>query len=390
MTGSRISAFPQVPSPPTTGDRSMKGPSLARVGRTLPAGPFLLSGALLLLVTAWMASGQLQDSAEPARKVATAREPRAAGPMKVLVDSLPAREVAVEVVVQGQIEPRRRLDLRAEVSGQVADIPARKGAGVQRGQVLLRLAADDRPARVAQARAELVRQRLDVEAARRLFERKLQSESRLRLAEASMAAARAALEAAELELERTEIRAPFDGVVETIHVELGAFVDRADPMIDLVDDTGLKAVGYVPQQSAPAVGVGQPVSVRLLDGRTLEGQVEFISKVADAKTRSFRIEADVAPGAAEPNAGVSAELRITVGMEQAHFASPSILALDDQGRVGVKAVDENHAVVFHPISLVRTQADGVWVSGLPEDARVIVQGQGFVTGGQIVAPVSRS
>ena len=62
-----------------------------------------------------------------------------------------------------------------------------------------------------------------------------------------------------------------------------------DPMIDLVDDTRLKAVGYVPRQSAPAVGAGQPVGLRLLDGRTLEGQVGFISKVADAKTRSFRI-----------------------------------------------------------------------------------------------------
>ena len=225
----------------------MKGPSLARIGRALPAGPFLLSGALLLLVTAWMASGRIQGPAEAAREVATVREPRAVEPMKVLVDVLPADEVAVEVVVQGWIEPRRRLDLRAEVSGQVAGIPARKGARVQRGQVLLRLAADDRPARVARARAELVRWRVDVEAARRLFERKLQSESKLRLAEASIAAARAALEAAELELERTEIRAPFDGVVEATHVELGAFVDRADPVIDLVGDTRLKAVGHVPQ-----------------------------------------------------------------------------------------------------------------------------------------------
>ena len=136
--------------------------------------------------------------------------------------------------------------------------------------------------------------------------------------------------------------------------------------------------------------MGQPASVRLLDGRTLEGRVDFISNVADAKTRSFRIEADVAPGAAEPRAGVSAELRITVGVERARFASPSILVLDDRGRVGVKAVDENHTVVFHPVALVRTQADGVWVSGLPEDARVIVQGQGFVTGGQVVAPVPHS
>lgn len=367
----------------------MKRPSLARIGRALP-GSFLLSGVLLLLVTAWMASGQLDGPAKPARKVATARAPKAVEPMKVLVESLPAREVAVEVVVQGRIEPRRRLDLRAEISGQVVEIPVRKGARVEQGQVLLRLAADDRLVRVAHARAELARQRLDLEAARRLFDRKLQSESRLKLAEASAAAARAALKVAELELERTEIHAPFDGVLETIHVELGSFLDRADPIVELVDDTRLKAVGYVSQQSAPAVALGQPVSVRLLDRRIVDGQIEFISKVADAETRSFRVEADVTPGGSAPNAGVSAELRITVGAERAHFASPSILALDGQGRVGVKAVDENHTVVFHPISLVRTQADGVWVSGLPEGARVIVQGQGFVTGGQIVAPVSRS
>ena len=368
----------------------MKRPSFARIARALSAGSFLLSGALLLLVAAWMASGQLHGSAEPAPRAATAREPKAVEPMKVLVDSLPAREVAVEVVVRGQIEPHRLLDLRAEVSGKVVEIPVRKGARVERGQVLLRQAADDRPATVAQARAELTRRRLDVEAARRLFEQKVQSEWKLKLAEASMATARAALEAAELELARIEVRAPFDGVVETIHVELGSFLDRADPMMKLVDNNRLKAVGYVPQQSAPAVSPGQPVSVRLLDGRTVDGRIDFISKVADAKTRSFRVEAEVIPGGGVLDAGVSAELRITVGTERAHFASPSILALDGQGRVGVKAVDENGTVVFFPITLVRTQADGVWVSGLPEDARVIVRGQGFVTGGQIVAPVPES
>ena len=368
----------------------MKRSFFARIAGALPTGSFLLSGGLLLLVAAWMASGSLQGSATAAREVTTAREPKAVAPMKVLVESLPVREVAVEVVVQGQIEPRRRLDLRAETSGQVVEIPVRKGARVERGQVLLRLAADDRPVRVAQARAELVRQRLDLEAARRLFDRNLQSESKLRLAEASAAAARAALKAAELELERTGIHAPFDGVLETIHVELGSFLDRADRMMELIDDTGLKAVGYLPQQSASTVSRGQPVSVRLLDGRTVDGRIEFISKVADASTRSFRVEAEVIPDASVLNAGVSAELRITVGTTRAHFASPSILALDGQGRVGVKAVDENRTVVFHPITLVRTQADGVWVSGLPDDARVIVRGQGFVTGGQIVAPVSRS
>ena len=369
----------------------MNRPSLTRIRRSLPGRPVLLSAAVLLLVAMWMASGQLQSSAKSASEAAAVRESRAVEPMKVLVESLRASEVAVEVVVQGQLEPDRRLDLRAETGGQVVEIPVRKGDRVERGQVLLRLTADDRPARVAQARAELARQRLDLEAARRLVDRKMQSESQLKLAEASVAAARAALKAAELDLERTEIRAPFDGVLEAVHVELGSLLDRADPVMELVDDTRLKAVGYVPQQSAPVLALGQPASVRLLDGRIADARIAFVSKVADAKTRSFRVEAAVAAsGGVALAAGVSAELRITVGAEQAHFMSPSILTLDAQGQVGVKAVDADRTVVFHPVSLVRTQVDGVWVSGLPEHAHVIVQGQGFVIGGQRVAPVFRS
>ena len=377
-------------APVAGGITHMRRPFLAGMKKILPRESFLFSAALALLVAAWMMSGQLQSSARPGHEVTPPREARATEPMQVLVESLRASEVAVEVIVQGQIEPERRLDLRAEIAGQVVDIPVRKGARVERGQVLLRLAEDDRPVRVAQARADLVQRRLELEAARRLFERKMRPESQLRLAEASEAAARAALKAAELDLERTEIRAPFDGVLEDVYVELGSFLDRADPTMELVDDTRLKAVGHVPQQSARALALDQPVSVRLLDGRTFDARIGFISNVADATTRSFRVEADVTPGGGALNAGVSAELRITVGRQRAHFISPSILALDTQGRIGVKAVDEHRTVVFHPISLVRTQADGVWVSGLPDHARVIVQGQGFVISGQVVTAVSRS
>lgn len=368
----------------------MKRSFLAGLKKLLPKASVLFAAALALLVAAWMMSGQLWSLAKPEHEVTPTRASRAAEPMKVLVESLRASEVPMEVVVQGQIEPERRLDLRAEISGQVVDIPVRKGARVERGQVLLRLAEDDRPVRIAQARANLVQRRLELEGARQLFERKMRSESQLRLAEASETAARAALKAAELDLVRTRIHAPFDGVLEDVYVELGSFLDRADPIMELVDDTRLKVVGYVPQQSAPTITPDQPVSVRLLDGRTVDARISFISTVADTTTRSFRVEADVIPGDGALNAGISAELRITVGRQRAHFISPSILTLDAQGRIGVKAVDGNRTVVFHPISLVRTQADGVWVSGLPHDARVIVRGQGFVTSGQVVSAVSRS
>ena len=76
-----------------------------------------------------------------------------------------------------------------------------------------------------------------------------------------------------------------------------------------------------------------------------------------------------------------------MGEEPAHFISSAVLTLDAQGRVGVKSVDDANRVDFHPVSLVKTRADGVWVSGLPERIRVIDQGQGFVAEGEAVEPV---
>ena len=54
------------------------------------------------------------------------------------------------------------------------------------------------------------------------------------------------------------------------------------------------------------------------------------------------------------------------------------------------AVNERDRVVFHPVRLVRTEASGAWVAGLPGQARLITLGQGFVAEGQQVEPVDES
>jgi multidrug efflux system membrane fusion protein len=53
-------------------------------------------------------------------------------------------------------------------------------------------------------------------------------------------------------------------------------------------------------------------------------------------------------------------------------------------------VEKGNAVVFHPVTLVRTETNGVWVAGLPESVRVIVQGQSFVVPGEIVEPIAEA
>ena len=158
----------------------------------------------------------------------------------------------------------------------------------------------------------------------------------------------------------------------------------------LVDESVLKAVGQISQQSVGKLRLGQQLRVRLLDGREAKGYVTYISRVGDAETHSFRVEAEIPNPERILNAGTSAELSIAVNKEPAHFLSPAVLALDDSGIVGVKSVNNEDIVNFYPIDLVRSEASGIWVSGLPEQVRVITQGQGFVNAGEAVIPVPAS
>jgi multidrug efflux system membrane fusion protein len=176
-------------------------------------------------------------------------------------------------------------------------------------------------------------------------------------------------------------------VVETRAIELGSLLQRGDTVLELVDNSRLKAVGHVPQQNAAALSLGQPVTVRLLDGTRVEGRLSYIAQVADPQTRSFRVEAMIPNPELTLAGGLSGELRIKIGETRGHFLSPAALTLDDDGRIGVRTVDDADRVRFHPVALERTQMDGVWVSGLPEQARIITQGQGFVSDGEAVEPV---
>lgn len=346
-----------------------------------------LALALAMAVAIWMFSGALNGSVTPKLPM---REANKVQPMKVSVIDLRVDRITREIVAQGQLESRRTLQLRAQTGGRVVALPVAKGSRVAEGELLVQLAEEDRRAQIARAQAEVTSQRLQVQGHRKLKQQGLQAETQLKAAEAALAAVTAELERLQLDLSHTRITAPFAGVLETRQVEVGSFVDRGDQVAELVENSELLAVAQIPQQSVARLELGQRVRVRLLDGRETQGKITYIASVAEPQTRSFRVEATVSNADSAFPAGVSAELHIAVAEEPAHFLSPAALTLDDQGRVGIKAVASGNTVTFHPVTLVRTQTDGVWVAGLPESVRVIVQGQSFVIPGQVVAPVAEA
>ncbi len=335
---------------------------------------------ILILVVVWIVSGMLGRETEEAPR---ASDPQ---PMAVAVTALTAEPVERLLVLQGRVEPDLRVMVRAETAGQVAEWAVARGARVAGGDELANLRMDDREARRRQAIARLRGAESEYEAAQRLHDQGHVSRTQLEAREAEREAARAELEAVELDIRNTRIVAPVAGIVNQRLADRGDFVSRGDPVAEVVDNDPLLAVVHVPQHQIGRVEPGQPARIRFLDRRRAEGEVRFVSRVAESGTQTFRVEIAVPnPDEALPS-GISAGVEIPTAVVQAHKLSPAWMGLDDAGRVGVKTVDAADRVVFHAVEVIRAAADGVWVTGLPEQARVITIGHGFVTDGERVRP----
>ena len=190
-----------------------------------------------------------------------------------------------------------------------------------------------------------------------------------------------------LDLERTNITAPIDGVVEDVPAEIGDYLPISGTCATLVQLDPLIVVGAVAERDIGQLREGMGASAKLITGQTVRGKIRYIAPATDPKTRTFRIEAEIANPDRALREGVTTDLTIRFDAEPAHRLPTSLLTLDDAGRVGVRTVDDGNTVRFLPVKLLDDAESKVWVGGLPERIRIIVVGQDYVTDGQKVDPV---
>ncbi len=356
-----------------------------------------------LAITAWMMSGHMvvggrSDSATNAAD--PAKEPEAnaqAKAFRVRVKTITAAPREGVIKLRGRTEADARVQVRAETSGVVESVPVAKGSVVKTGDRLCMIEKAARAASLAEARAAFAQAEADSKASRSLVDRGYTSKLKVTADLAKLDAARANVEKAELELARTEIRAPFEGVVEDI-VKVGDYLNAGGMMIGsegamtnacamLVKFDPLLVIGHVSEREVGKLKVGQTGDIRLVTGETVSGRIRFIGSSADAATRTFRVEIEVRNPDRRLRDGVTAEISVPIASQPAHLISPAILALNDEGTVGVRAVDSENRVQFLPVRILADGPEGVYVAGLPERVRVITVGQDYVVEGARVEPV---
>ena len=312
--------------------------------------------------------------------------------------------VSYEVKVLGSLEPEELVQIPAEVAGSAKEVRFNAGDRVTPETVLVRidpdryrLEAERAEAAWKRAVADWKRSESDTTRREALAKESLVAveelnRSRLeteRLA-ADAAAAKAAWGIALQNLERSAVRSPRPGVVNTRTVETGQLVQAGNVLATLVDPRVLRLRCKVSESESLAVKAGQNVTFRVaaLGERDFSARVYHVGAVADPSTRQVEVLARAQnPGELRP--GFYAEVKLATGTHAAAVTVPeSAVQATERGFVAYVVADGKAAA--RPLKLGLRTGDGSVeiVSGLAAGETIVVEGSDRLTDGMAVEPVA--
>ena len=304
-----------------------------------------------LMVTALSAAvlaGSLAGCGKAANGAAAATKPGAAASSpRLLLAPEDVRTVssglhATGPVVTGSIQPERRADLRAEIPAVVLQVLRDNGEAVRKGELLVRL--DDTAIRDSLASAEEAARAAaqSADQAERTFQRlktlqaqgmsSLQAtddaEVRRNNAQSDLVAAKSRVVSARQQLQRTEVRAPFDGVISDRKVSAGDTAQVGKELLKVIDPASMRFEGLVSSDRMSELQVGQPVSFRIngFGQQQFRGKVRRLDVSANASTRQVEVLVAFEPGSEPPKvAGLYAEGLVATGGQKAVMLPESTL-----------------------------------------------------------------
>ncbi len=291
--------------------------------------------------------------------------------------------------LSGRTEAARTVTVKAETSGTITQAPGAEGSIIDKGALLCGLDVQGKNARVREAEADVVQKNQAYKASEELVAKGWAAPARLESAKAALEQSQAALDIARSEFAKTQMRAPFRGVFEKRMAVVGEFLGPGGSCGTVVELDPLVVIADAQERQAAQIRADAPARLRLSDGAEAKGRVRYIAKTADAATRMFRVEVEIANPSNSIPVGRVADLRVQVGQGDAHKVNPALLTLDAQGRIGVRYLDAGGVVSFAPADIVDEQVDGTWIAGLPREVLIVAEGQDNVKPGLRAVPVVR-
>jgi multidrug efflux system membrane fusion protein len=345
---------------------------------------------LVAAAVLWIASGYLlPHGTTESRAALRSGEGEAKKPFRVSVVAANVVSHSRKLNLSGRTEADRRVTVTARTGGVLTELRVRRGSLVKAGDVIAVLSDDAREAQVAHARALVTQRETELDAKRRLIATGAMPKLDLVNLESQLKAAQASLAAAEAERDRGVITAPWAGVITDVPVQVGqaAFSMAGREIANLVALDPMLAVVEVSERKLSGLKVGDMAEVRLSTGEKSQGRVRYVSKSASQTTRTYRVEVELKNEDGLIPDGITVEVSVPLSALQAARMPRSALTFSSGGELGVRTVGADGLVGFTAVSLVEDEQTHIWLTGIADGTRVIVQGQDFVREGQRVEAV---
>ncbi|WP_423068677.1 efflux RND transporter periplasmic adaptor subunit [Devosia sp. CN2-171] len=301
----------------------------------------------------------------------------------VRTETYSVQPMPLEVPLRGRTKAKSVVSVAPETTGIVSAVNVVKGQKVAKGEVICTIDEGTRAAAVAQAEASLAQAQVDFDTNKQLREKGLAAANTANALESALKAAQAAFDQAKQEFDRTQVKSWATGVVQDPVVTVGTMIQAGQPCATVVELDPMLFVANVPEARIARAELGLPAKITTVTGQSVEGKVSYIASLADEATRSFPIEIELPNTDGKVLSGVTATATVSMGTLPAHLLPQSVLTLNDEGALGVRAVKDG-VVEFYAVTILSDSREGVWVTGLPPTVDVITMGQEYVVPGQKV------
>lgn len=313
-------------------------------------------------------------------------------------------ELAVTLAANGNVAAWQEASVGSESNGlRLAEVRVNVGDLVKKGQVLATFSPETVQADIAQAKASLAEARAtaadaagNAARARTLQATGALSQQQINQYQTSEQTAKARVEAAEAVLaaqqvrgRNTQVLAPDDGVISARSATVGSVVSAGTELFRLIRQGRLEWRAEVTSAEIARIALGTPVFVVGASGAQVQGKVRSIAPTVDPQTRAALVYVDLPP--VQQNTGIKAGMFARGDFELGRSSAPTVpqsAIVPRDGFNNLFLLKDDNRVSQLKVQTGRRVGDRVEItSALPQGARMVVQGAGFLNDGDLVKVV---
>jgi membrane fusion protein (multidrug efflux system) len=331
---------------------------------------------LLALLVAFLIYNKFFSKKAKQTSAATAgKGKRKNGPVSVNIMVVKDTAVNNQIDITGTIDANERVSLISQTAGNITGIYFTEGTRVQKGQLLVKVYNQDLQASLQQNEAQMILARDINNRNKVLYQKEAVSKEEYETSLSSLNSLKAQADVIRAQISRTEIRAPFSGVIGLRNVSPGGYLSPATPIATLVNIDPAKLTFSVPERYLPIINKGSKVSFTIESSReSFNATVYAIEPELDANSRTITVRAKAPNPRNLLTAGSFAKINLTLDQIPKTIMVPTECVIPDLKSSKIYIYKNGVAVAQNVKTDLRTDTKIQVIDGLKAGDSIVVSG----------------